>query len=115
MLKSAVALGIVSAFSFSFVFLALSTVVPVVGYLLPVLILRAGGAVIGFAVAPVVKKDVRPTRGKLGPLIWLVAIFDTVGYLFLGAGLASAGGSLPLVIVASGIGGFFLVCYAMFL
>ncbi len=92
---SAVALGVVST-SFSFVFLA-------------------GGPVIGFAVAPVMKKDIRPTRGKLGPLIWLVAIFDMAGYLFLGAGLAPAGESPPLVIVTSGIGGFVLVCCTAFL
>jgi transporter family protein len=112
-MRNSVALGIVSAFSFSFVFLVLSTVVPEVGYLVPVLILKAGGAFFGFAIAPALKKDVKPTKGRFGPLIWLVAILDTVGYLFLGAGLASAGISLPLVIMASGIGGFFLVCYAM--
>ena len=73
--------------SFSFVFVALSVVVPQVGYLMPVLVLKTGGALAGIALAPVVKQNIRPTRKTLSLLLLSIALFDTFGYVFLGAGL----------------------------
>jgi drug/metabolite transporter (DMT)-like permease len=105
--------GIIAALSFSFVFVALSAIVPVVGYLTPIFVLRVGGSVVGFALAPILRQHVKPNATTLGPLVWLVAIFDTVGYVFLGAGIGSAGRFLPLVIMTSGMGGLFLVCCGM--
>jgi uncharacterized membrane protein len=107
--------GLGASISFSFVFVALSAVVPEVGYLMPVLVLKSGGALAGLAFSPITKQDIRPNRKTVSLLVFGVAVFDTVGYLFLGAGLASAGASLPLVIMTSGMGGFFLVCYGILL
>ncbi len=105
--------GLAAACSFSFVFVALSVVVPEVGYLVPTLVLKAGAAAIGFAISPILKRDVRPSWKAVGPYVWLVAIFDTAGYLTLGGGITTAGNLLPLVIMTSGMGGFFLACYGM--
>lgn len=107
--------GLAAAVSFSFVFVALSVVVAQVGYLMPVLVLKSGGALAGIALSPVIKRDVRPSNKTLSVLLIPVALFDTIGYVFLGAGLASAAGYLPLVIMTSGMGGFFLVCYGILL
>jgi drug/metabolite transporter (DMT)-like permease len=115
LVTSGVALGIGAAVSFSFVFVALSAVVPEVGYLVPVLVLKAGGGLSGIAFSPVFRRDIRPSRNSLSVLMLAVAFFDTVAYLFLGAGIVSAGGFLPLVIMTSGMGGFFLVCYGILL
>jgi drug/metabolite transporter (DMT)-like permease len=107
--------GLGASISFSFVFVALSAVVPLVGYLMPVLVLKAGGSLAGIALSPITRQDIRPSRKTLSLLVFGVAVLDTVGYLFLGAGLASAESSLPLVIMTSGMGGFFLVCYGILL
>ena len=113
--RSGVVPGLGAAFSFSFVFLALSAVVPEAGYLMPVLVLKAGGSLTGLALWPIAERGVRPSRKGLSSLVSSVAILDTVGYLFLGEGIASAGTLLPLVIMSSGMGGFFLVCYGIIL
>jgi drug/metabolite transporter (DMT)-like permease len=107
--------GLLSAFSFAFVFLALSIVVPGTGYLVPILYLRGFATVVGFVLAPVIRQNVRPTRQKLSPIVLVIAVVDTLGFIFLSLGLASAKGSLPLVIMASGMGGAFLVGYGIIL
>ena len=112
---SGVVPGVGASISFAFVYVALSAIVPGVGYLMPILVLRTGSTIAGFALAPFLKQDVRPSRKTLSLLVLSVGIFDTVGYIFLGAGIASAGTLLPLVIMAGGLGGFFLACYGMVL
>lgn len=110
---SGVFYGLVAAVAFSIVYVALSVVVPRVGYLMPVLVLKIGGTLGGFALSPLLNKDLRPTKLKLSLRVLLVAVFDTVGYIFLGAGIASAGTFLPFVLMTSGMGGLFLACYGM--
>jgi drug/metabolite transporter, DME family len=105
--------GVLAAFSFAFVFLALSIVVPGTGYLVPILYLRGFAMVFGFVLAPVIKQDVRPTRQKLSPIVLAIGVLDTLGFIFLSLGLVSAKSSLPLVIMASGMGGAFLVSYGI--
>lgn len=112
-LRSGVVPGLAAAGSYSFVFVVLSVVVPKSGYLVPTLVLKVCAAAIGFCIAPLLRRDLRPTRKMFGPYVWLLAIFDTAGYLTLGGGIASAGNQLPLVIMTSGMGGFFLACYGM--
>jgi drug/metabolite transporter (DMT)-like permease len=111
--STAVLPGVLSAFSFAFVFLALSIVVPGTGYLVPILYLRGFAMVIGFVLAPVIKQDLKPTRQKLSPTVLAIGILDTLGFVFLTLGLASGKESLPLVIMASGMGGAFLVSYGI--
>lgn len=107
--------GLLAAASFAIVFLALSVTVPETGYLVPVLLLRSFATVAGFALAPVLKQNVKPTKQTLSPIVLVIAVLDTLGFIFLTLGLASANASLPLVIMASGLGGAFLVGYGILL
>ncbi len=107
--------GLLAAVSFAFVFLTLSITVPETGYLVPVLLLRSFATLAGFAIAPALKQNVRPTKQTLSPIVLVIAVLDTLGFIFLTLGLASAKASLPLVIMASGLGGAFLVGYGILL
>jgi drug/metabolite transporter (DMT)-like permease len=107
--------GLLSACSFAFVFLVLSVVVPATGYLVPILYLRGFATAFGFILGAVTKQDLKPTRQKLSAIVLAIAVLDTLGFIFLNLGIAFAKGSLPLVIMASGMGGAFLVGYGILL
>ena len=107
--------GLLAAVSFAIVFLALSATVPETGYFVPVLLLRGFATLAGFALAPLLKQNVKPTKQTLSPIVLVVAVLDTLGFIFLSLGLAYGKGSLPLVIMASGLGGAFLVGYGILL
>jgi drug/metabolite transporter (DMT)-like permease len=105
--------AVVAAVSFGSVYVVIGFVTPLVGYVLPVLFLRGLGAIFGFALAPLLKQDVRPGRDVLTWTIFVMGILETVGLLSFNLGISFGSGTLPVVTALSGMGGAFATTYAM--
>jgi uncharacterized membrane protein len=105
--------AVVAAVSFGSVYVVLGFVTPLAGYFLPVLFLRGLGAVFGFALAPLLKQDVRPRRDVVTRTILVMGILETVGLLSFNLGISFGSAILPVVTALSGMGGAFATTYAM--
>ncbi len=105
--------AVVAAVSFGSVYVVLGFVTPLVGYVLPVLFLRGLGGLFGFALAPLLKQDVRPRRDSITRTIVVMGILETAGLLSFNLGISFGSSTLPVVTALSGMGGAFATTYAM--
>jgi drug/metabolite transporter (DMT)-like permease len=104
--------AIVGTTLFGFNFFGLGIAVPATGAIFPVLFSRAASFVLGFALAPVFKQDVKPEKRKISLPVVAIAFLQVIGTLAFNFGIVSAGGALPIVTAMSGVGAAFVVGYA---
>ncbi len=102
-----------SSVFFGIVYIGIGYAAPAVSYVLPAVILRAVGACVGFAMAPILGQDVKPSRLALSNTILAIGFLEAVGFLAFTYGILTAGGSLPVVTALSGLGGAVATAYAM--
>jgi drug/metabolite transporter (DMT)-like permease len=104
--------AIIGTTFFGFNFFGLGIAVPATGAIFPVLFSRAASFVLGFALAPVFKQDVKPERRKISRYVMTIAVLQVIGTLAFNFGIVFAGGALPIVTAMSGVGAAFVVGYA---
>jgi drug/metabolite transporter (DMT)-like permease len=104
-----------SALSFGAVYIGIGYVTPAVGYVLPVLLLRGVGTLVGFLFAPLLKEKVRPNRASFSSVMIVMGVLESVGFLSFNFGITLGASSLPIVAAISGMGGAFATSYAILL
>lgn len=102
-----------SSFFFGAVYIGVGYAAPLVSFVLPALFLRAVGAGAGFALAPLLRQDVRPSRSAFSNTIIAMGVLEAAGFLTFIYGITGGGGSLPVVTALSGMGGAVAATYAM--
>ncbi len=102
-----------SSIFFGIAYLGIGYAAPSVSYVLPAVILRAVGTLVGFAAAPFLRQDVKPSRLALSNTIFAIGFLESIGFLAFTYGILAAGGSLPVVTALSGLGGAVATSYAM--
>ena len=103
-----------SSFFFGVVYVGVGYSIPLVGYVLPVIILRGVALAAGFLLAPLLKQQVRPSREALSNTIIAMGIFEAVGVLAFTYGVSQGGSSLPAVAAVSGMGGAVAASYGLY-
>jgi drug/metabolite transporter (DMT)-like permease len=88
---------------------------PLVSLILPSLVLRAVGTGLGFAMAPVLHYDPRPSRLVISNTIIAISVLEAAGLLVFTYGIESAGAALPVVAALSGMGGAVATFYGLLL
>ena len=99
---------------FGIVYIGVGYATPIVGFVLPAVILRAVGSGVGVAAAPVLHEDISPKRSSFSRVILAMGLLETIGFLSFSYGLSSSADSLPIVTALSGMGGAVAVGYAMY-
>jgi drug/metabolite transporter (DMT)-like permease len=96
--------ALITMVTFGAAVFGLGVVAPVFGFIVPIMIMRGGAAVVAFAVSFAKRqKIVIPHKHTLG-LILALALMDSLGFLFLNLGILSAGDVLPIVVTLAGLG-----------
>ncbi len=98
---------------FGFVYVGVGYAAPLVSLIVPVMILRIVGIAMGFALAPALKQNARPTKGVFSRGIIAMGVLEAVGFLSLTYGISAPGGSLPIVTAISGMGGAVAAGYGL--
>lgn len=98
---------------FGTVYIGVGYAAPLVGIVLPALLLRAMGAGAGFVVAPLTHQDVRPSRLAISNTILTMAVLETAGFLSFTYGVIVGGESLPVLAALSGMGGAVAAFYGI--
>lgn len=75
------------------------------GFLLPAIAIRLGAAGIGFAAAPILKEEVRPTFAGSLPRLCVMSVLEAAGAILysLGAIISSSPDAIPILSTFSGI------------
>lgn len=106
--------ALVAAMSFGTVYVGVGYVTPLIGYFVPVIFLRAMGALLGFTLAPLLKQNVKPSKMSIKPTVIVMGILESLGLLFLTLGISDSSVHLPIVTALSSLGGAFATSYAIF-
>ncbi len=109
--RAGVGSAIGASLCFGVVYVGVGYSIPLVGYVLPVFLLRAVAAAVGFLLAPALKENPRPSRAVLSNTIVVMGALESVGFLAFGYGVSQAGSSLPVVTAVSGMGGAVAAAY----
>ncbi len=112
-LTSGVAAAVTSSVTFGLVYVVLGYATPAVGYFLPVLVLRTVGMLTGFALAPVFKERIHPTRMSFSRIILIMGLLEAIGFLVFNFGVSLGSDALPVVTALSGMGGAVAAVYGM--
>ncbi len=107
--------AILASVSFGAIYVVVGNYTPVVGYVLPSVILRGVGTLTGFLVAPILGESVRPNRASLSTVILAMGALESFGFLSFNFGISLGGSSLPIVAAISGMGGAVATAYAIVL
>ena len=99
---------------FGVVYIGVGYATPLLGFVLPAVLLRGIGSGIGFAAAPALREKVFPSRLSLSSTILAMGILETIGFLSFSYGISVDQGSLPIIAAISGMGGAVAVGYAMY-
>ena len=86
---------------------------PLVSFVLPALLFRLTGTVLGFALAPLLRADLGPSRAHLSGTIVIMGALEAAGFLIFTYGVFVASDSLPVVAALSGLGGGVAATYAL--
>jgi drug/metabolite transporter (DMT)-like permease len=108
-----VAAAVTSSVAFGIVYVVLGYATPALGYFLPVVVLRTVGTVTGFALAPVFKERVIPSRMSFSRIILTMGLLEAIGFLVFNFGVSLGADSLPIVTAISGMGGAVAAVYGM--
>jgi drug/metabolite transporter (DMT)-like permease len=76
-------------------------------------VLRAVSTALGFAFAPILHYDPRPSRLAISNTIIAISALEAAGLLLFTYGILSAGVSLPIVAALSGMGGAVATFYGL--
>ena len=101
-----------AALFFGVAYLGVGYAAPLVSLVLPAIILRVVGVGAGAALAPAFKTTVKPSRNDFSKTIWVMGVFEAIGFLSFTFGISGGGGSLPIVAALSGMGGAVATTYA---
>ena len=102
-----------SSVIFGGIYIVIGYAAPLVSITIPVLMLRAVAASAGFALAPVLKQDVRPSRMALSWKIIIMGALEAAGFLAFTYGILSASGALPILAAIGGMGGAVAASYGL--
>jgi len=112
-LTAGVASAVVSSVFFGIVYVGIGYATPVAGYVLPVVLLRGVGAIVGVVAAPILGESIRPTRSSFSRVILAMGVLEAVGFLTFNYGLSLGSDSLPVIAAISGMGGAVAALYAL--
>jgi uncharacterized membrane protein len=98
---------------FGAVYIAIGYAAPQVSIVLPVLVLRAVAIVAGFLLAPLFHQSLSPSRQVFSTRIIAMGILEALGFLVFTYGISTAGGSLPIVVALSSMGGAVAASYGL--
>lgn len=112
-LTRGVGLAISASLLFGLVYIGVGYAAPSVSVVLPVIFLRIIAILAGFLLAPVMKQEVRPTRGVFSAKMVAMGVLEAFGFLAFTYGIAAAGGALPIVTALSGMGGAVAASYGI--
>lgn len=113
-LTAGVGSAVGSSVFFGTVYLAIGYAAPSVSIVVPVMVLRAVGIAAGFALAPVLHQQVRPSRLTFSRTMFAMGVLEAAGFLSFTYGISATGGSLPIVAAISGMGGAVAASYGLF-
>jgi len=112
-LTAGVVAAITSSVTFGLVYVVLGYATPLVGYFLPVLVLRTVGTATGLVLAPVFKERIHPSRSSFSRVILVMGLLEAVGFLVFNFGVSLGSDTLPVVTAISGMGGAVAAVYGM--
>jgi drug/metabolite transporter (DMT)-like permease len=95
--------ALVSALCGGTAFFLLGFVTPVLGSVIPSLILKVVGLVLGFALIPILKKKFKRPSREAVVWIFIVGALDGLGFITLNAGIHDAGRELPIVVTMTAL------------
>ena len=98
---------------FGGVYVVIGYAAPLVSLTIPVIMLRVVAASAGFALAPVLRQDVKPSRMAFSRTIFIMGALEAAGFLTFTYGILSASGSLPIVAAVGGMGGAVAASYGL--
>jgi uncharacterized membrane protein len=112
-LTAGVGLALAASFFFGIVYIGIGYAAPSVSVVLPVVFLRTIAVFAGFLLAPILRREVRPTRDVFSARIMAMGILEAFGFLAFTYGIAAAGDALPIVTALSGMGGAVATSYGL--
>jgi drug/metabolite transporter (DMT)-like permease len=98
---------------FGGVYIGIGYAAPTVSLVLPALVLRVVATGLGFAFAPVLRYDPRPSRLAISNTVIVMSVLEAAGLLLFTYGILAAGASLPIVAALSGMGGGIATFYGL--
>ena len=113
-LTAGVGLALGASVFFGTVYIAIGYAAPQVSVVIPVMVLRIVGVAAGFALAPILHQEVRPSRLTFSRIMVLMGVLETAGFLSFTYGIAGDVGSLPVVVAISGMGGAVAASYGLY-
>ncbi|MDG6953743.1 MAG: DMT family transporter [Nitrososphaerota archaeon] len=117
--KAALTAGVGSAVGcstfFGMVYVGVGYAAPLVSLVIPALMLRGVGASAGFALAPVLGQDIKPSLADFSGTILVMGVLEAAGFLSFTYGIIAGTGSLPMVAALSGMGGAVAAGYGLVL
>lgn len=102
-----------SSFFFGAVYVGVGYAAPAVSFVLPALVLRAVASGAGFLLAPVLHKEIGPSRLVFSNTVLVMGVLEAAGFLSFTYGISVPGGSLPIVAALSGMGGAVAAGYGL--
>ena len=112
-LTRGVGLALGASVFFGMVYIGIGYAAPRVSVVLPVIFLRTIAVLAGLILAPVLRQEVRPTRRVLSAKMIAMGVLEAFGFLAFTYGIATAGGSLPIITALSGMGGAVATGYGL--
>ena len=113
-LTAGVGSALASSVIFGGVYVVIGYAAPLVSLTIPVIMLRGVAASAGFALAPALKQDVRPSRMAFSRTIIFMGVLEAAGFLTFTYGILSASGALPIVAAIGGMGGAVAAFYGLY-
>jgi drug/metabolite transporter (DMT)-like permease len=107
--------AVVASVSFGVVYVSVGYATPFLGYFLPVVVIRAVGAAIGFVTAPAFGVKVWPSKASFSSIIFVMATLEAIGLLSFNYGLTFGPNAIPVIAALSGMGGAVAASYALVL
>ena len=113
-LTAGVGSALASSVIFGGVYVVIGYAAPLVSLTIPVIMLRGVAASAGFALAPALHQDVRPSRMAFSRTIIFMGVLEAAGFLTFTYGILSASGALPIVAAIGGMGGAVAAFYGLY-
>ncbi len=112
-LMAGVGSAVGSSVFFGAAYVGVGYAIPLVGYVVPIIILRGIAALVGFMIAPLIGQAVGPSRAALSVTIATMGVLEALGFLAFTYGVSASAGSLPIVAAVSGVGGAVATIYGL--
>jgi len=112
-LTAGVPSAVASSILFGTAYVGIAYATPVSGYVLPVVLLRGVGTVVGILAAPVLRENIKPTRVSFSRIVLAMGALEAIGFVLFNYGLSLGSDSLPVIAAISGMGGAVAALYAL--